>query len=79
MGKRLLRSVLVAAFSVGLTAGVLSGFASEKGDVRADTTWPAVAHTNVSAMDTTWPAVAQTKASAMDTTWPALPEDGVRS
>ncbi|GGS52570.1 hypothetical protein GCM10010206_12920 [Streptomyces cinerochromogenes] len=64
MGKRLLRSILVAAFSVVMTAGALGGLASEKADVRADTTWP---------------SVVAASATLSDTTWPVAPKDGVRS
>jgi len=39
MSKRLLRSVIVAAFSVVLTFGALSGSAVEKERVRADSSW----------------------------------------
>lgn len=57
MRKRMLRSVLVAAFSTVFIVGALSGFSDAKGDIRADTSWPAGADstTQVRAGDTTWP------------------------
>ncbi|MCD7440647.1 hypothetical protein [Streptomyces lincolnensis] len=42
MSKRLLRSVLVAAFSTVVAIGTLSGISGTKGDVEADSKWPAV-------------------------------------
>lgn len=42
MGTRMLRSVLVAAFSVVAIFGALSGQSDAKSDVRADSKWPAV-------------------------------------
>lgn len=39
MRKRMLRSVLVAAFSAVVAFGTLSGLSGTKGDVRADTVW----------------------------------------
>jgi hypothetical protein len=61
MGKKMLRSVLVVAFSAVVALGALSGLTGEKGDVRADTSWPAA------------PASAN---AADDTSWPVLPPDG---
>ncbi|MFD4598284.1 hypothetical protein ACFWPQ_09610 [Streptomyces sp. NPDC058464] len=58
MGKKMLRSVLVAAFSVVALSGVLSGLSDAKGDVRANTGWP----TTVEAINTGWPAVVATDA-----------------
>ncbi|BCM67828.1 hypothetical protein CFC35_21385 [Streptomyces sp. FBKL.4005] len=46
MGQRALRSILVATFSAVVALGVLSGHSGAKGDVRADTRWPAVAVTS---------------------------------
>ncbi|MET7289865.1 hypothetical protein [Streptomyces sp. NPDC005573] len=43
MHKKLLRSVLVAAFSVLVAVGASSGFAKVKQDVRADSAWPLIA------------------------------------
>ncbi|AYN40274.1 hypothetical protein D9753_16640 [Streptomyces dangxiongensis] len=57
MGKRLLRSILVAAFSVVAAAGALGGLTGEKSDARADTSWPSVATTTVVASDTSWPVI----------------------
>jgi hypothetical protein len=42
MRKRLLRSVLVAAFSVAVAFGALSGHSDDERDLRADTHWPSV-------------------------------------
>jgi hypothetical protein len=42
MRNRLLRSVLVAAFSVVAALGVLSGVSGAESEVRANTYWPAV-------------------------------------
>lgn len=63
MGKRLLRSVLVATFSVVMAFGALDGLSDAKGDVRADTSWPRAAE-NVEA------------AVPPDTSWPVAPIDG---
>jgi hypothetical protein len=43
MCSRMLRSVLVAAFSVAAALGVLGGFSDVKDDVRANSVWPSVA------------------------------------
>lgn len=56
MRKRMLRSVLVAAFSAVVAFGSLSGFSGAKGDVRADSAWSltassAAASNNVSVND----------------------------
>ena len=48
MRKRMLRSVLVAAFSAVVAFGTLSGLSGAKGDIRADSVWsltPATAAT----------------------------------
>ncbi|ARP70996.1 hypothetical protein LK07_15815 [Streptomyces pluripotens] len=39
MRKRMLRSVLVAAFSAVVAFGTLNGLSTAKSDVRADTQW----------------------------------------
>ncbi|MET7679163.1 hypothetical protein [Streptomyces sp. NPDC005423] len=39
MRKRMLRSVLVAAFSTVVAFGTLTGLSVEKGDIRADSAW----------------------------------------
>jgi hypothetical protein len=39
MRKRMLRSVLVAAFSAVVAFGSLGGFSGAKGDARADSSW----------------------------------------
>ncbi|MDX3587518.1 hypothetical protein [Streptomyces europaeiscabiei] len=62
MRKRMLRSVLVAAFSTVFIFGALGGLSDAKGDIRADTSWPAVAKST---------ALAQ----ALDTSWPVPPAD----
>ncbi|MFB7594604.1 hypothetical protein [Streptomyces sp. NPDC056160] len=43
MGNKLLRSVLVAAFSAVVALGALSGIHGAKSDVQANSTWPSVA------------------------------------
>lgn len=43
MSNKMLRSVLVAAFSAVVAFGALSGLSDGKGDARADSAWPAVA------------------------------------
>jgi hypothetical protein len=45
MRKRMLRSVLVAAFSAVVAFGSLSGLSGAKGDVRADSVWSLVTAT----------------------------------
>lgn len=52
MRKRMLRSVLVAAFSAVVALGALSGFSDAKEDVRANSSWPSVA-VNAEGADTT--------------------------
>ncbi|MFE7842762.1 hypothetical protein ACFU53_43875 [Streptomyces sp. NPDC057474] len=42
MGKRMLRSVLAAAFSAVVAFGALSGLSDAKGGVKADSVWPVV-------------------------------------
>ncbi|WP_107471025.1 hypothetical protein [Streptomyces monashensis] len=67
MRNRLLRSVLVAAFSAVAALGALSGFAAAgKSEVRANSTWPAVV---ASPANSTWPVAA---ASPANSTWPAV-------
>lgn len=43
MRNKMLRSVLVAAFSAMVAFGALGGFSGTKSDVRADSHWPAAA------------------------------------
>ncbi len=47
MRKRLLRSMLVAAFSVAVAFGVLSGHSDDERNLQADTHWPSVAVSSV--------------------------------
>ncbi|MFK4145691.1 hypothetical protein [Streptomyces sp. NPDC004065] len=49
MRNRLLRSVLVAAFSAVVALGALSGLSGAKSDVRANSTWPLVAENSATA------------------------------
>ncbi|MFE1455612.1 hypothetical protein ACFW7K_11500 [Streptomyces sp. NPDC058735] len=58
MRNKMLRSVLVAAFSavVALGVGVLSGFSDEEGGTRANTQWPAVIVSAAVADNTQWPS-----------------------
>jgi hypothetical protein len=43
MRNKMLRSVLVAAFSAVVALGALGGFSNVKEEVRANTVWPSVA------------------------------------
>lgn len=52
MRKRMLRSVLVAAFSAVVAFGALNGLSHAKGDVRADSRWSVVAATGEPVDDT---------------------------
>lgn len=52
MRKKMLRSVLVAAFSALVAVGALGGFSGEKSDARANTSWPIVV---IGEDDTSWP------------------------
>ncbi|GAB2735962.1 hypothetical protein GCM10027072_33570 [Streptomyces bullii] len=56
MRNRMLRSVLVAAFSAVVALGALSGFSDAKDDVRANTSWPSVAQTTYGVNNTSWPS-----------------------
>ena len=58
MRNRMLRSILVAAFSTVVAVGVLSGLPESKSD-RADSSWPSGAKTVTIAGDSSWPTVAQ--------------------
>jgi hypothetical protein len=62
MRKRMLRSVLVATFSVVVAFGTLNGLSDAKGDVRADSRWsvPGVA---------AGPAGEDAQASPADSIW----------
>ncbi|MGW3493878.1 hypothetical protein [Streptomyces sp. NPDC001020] len=64
MRKKMLRSVLVAAFSAVVAVGVWSGFSGAKGDTQANTSWPIVV-TGTNGTD--------------NTSWPILPADGAGS
>jgi hypothetical protein len=55
MSRKMLRSVLVAAFSAAAAVGLTVGFSGEKSDVRADTSWPVVAAHTAVPNDTSWP------------------------
>lgn len=65
MGKKMLRSVLVAAFSAGVVFGVVGGFSETKTDVRADSVWPPIIAKNTVMGDSVWAA------------GPAHPDDSV--
>ncbi len=57
MRNKMLRSVLVAAFSTVVALGVLSGFSDEERGTRANTQWPAAAASVEAATDNTqWPS-----------------------
>ena len=54
MRKRMLRSVLVAAFSAVVAFGAISGLAGTKGDDRADSTWGPSVVRAAEPGDSTW-------------------------
>jgi hypothetical protein len=56
MGNRLLRSVLVAAFSAVVAIGALGGFSDAKNDVRANSSWPSVAVGADVTSNSSWPS-----------------------
>lgn len=58
MRNKMLRSVLVAAFSAVVAIGTVSGLSGAKGDNRADSVWPLAPKDHVVA-DSVWPAVVQ--------------------
>lgn len=62
MRKKMLRSVLVAAFSAVVAFGALSDASIAKGDDRADSHWPAA-------------AIDPQAAGMPDSHWPAPPVD----
>ncbi|MGX4691203.1 hypothetical protein [Streptomyces sp. JNUCC 63] len=66
MSKRMLRSVLVAAFSAVMAITALVGLSGAKDDVRADSTWGVVAPGG--AKDSVGAAPAS-PAGADDSTW----------
>ncbi len=55
MRNRMLRSVLVAAFSAVVAVGTVHGLSGSKGDNRADSVWPIAPKEHVVA-DSVWPA-----------------------
>ena len=57
MGKKMLRSVLAVAFTAVVALGALSGLTGEKGDSRADPSWPAVVKSTAHVNDTSWPVM----------------------
>lgn len=59
MRNRMLRSILVAAFSTVVAFGVLSGLSETKSDSRADSSWPSKVQTVTTAQDSSWPANAK--------------------
>jgi hypothetical protein len=69
MRKRMLRSVLVAAFSTVVALGAVSGLTGAKGDTRADSAWP-VPGVDVRA-DSAWPIVVVSGPSADSGVGPA--------
>ncbi|MCX5332631.1 MULTISPECIES: hypothetical protein [unclassified Streptomyces] len=54
MQKKLLRSVLAAAFSAVMAFGALSGLSEAKGDVRADSAWRVAAQSEPQPEDSAW-------------------------
>ena len=63
MRNRMLRSILVAAFSAVMAFGALSGLSEAKSDSRADSTWPTSKPTVTIAGDSTWPTTAVVQVS----------------
>jgi len=57
MRNKMLRSILVAAFSAVVAVGALSGLSEAKSDSRADSSWPSAAPTVVIAGDSSWPVI----------------------
>jgi hypothetical protein len=55
MRNRMLRSVLVAAFSAVVTLGAIGGFTDAKDDIRANSSWPSVAVSTEGADNSSWP------------------------
>ncbi len=57
MRNRMLRSVLVVAFSAVAALGALSGFSDVKDDARANSSWPSVAVNSAhGAENSSWPS-----------------------
>lgn len=65
MSKKMLRWVLVAAFSAVLVFGALSGLSGADGDSRADSSWPPLTTHSVIAGD----SVTQSPNAPFDSTW----------
>jgi hypothetical protein len=65
MSKKMLRWVLVAAFSVVATFGAVGGLSGTDGDSRADSSWPPLTMHSVLADD----SVAQSSNGLFDSTW----------
>ena len=65
MRKKMLRWVLVAAFSAVATFGAVSGLSGTDGDSRADSTWPPLTSHSVVAGD----SVAQSSNGLFDSVW----------
>lgn len=72
MHKRMLRSALVAAFSVAVALGTLTGLAGTESDVRADSTWRTTAAAGVPG-DSTW--IVTAAAVPGDSTWVVTASD----
>ncbi|MGW7539674.1 hypothetical protein ACWGKQ_00915 [Streptomyces sp. NPDC054770] len=75
MSKKMLRSVLVAAFSAVALGGMLGGLSDAKVDVRANTGWP----NTVQAINTGWPSVVATDTADNSTTDGLVSTDGAGS
>jgi hypothetical protein len=56
MQKKLLRSVLAAAFSAVLAFGAVSGLSEAKGDIQADSAWRVAAASTPLPNDSAWKA-----------------------
>ncbi|MFC8198973.1 hypothetical protein ACFUTV_26795 [Streptomyces sp. NPDC057298] len=71
MRNKMLRSVLVAAFSAVVAFGALSGVSDVKGDAQADSYWPAVPVAAEAPGDSFWPKVTTASVAApADSFWP---------
>jgi hypothetical protein len=66
MRNRMLRSILVAAFSTVMAFGVLSGLSEAKSDLRADSSWPTQAQTVTIAKDSSWPVASEESGSGQE-------------
>jgi hypothetical protein len=69
MHKRMLRSVLAAAFSAAVAFGALGGLSGAQGDTAQDSTWQTTSVSAAGAGDSTW--IVTASAAPGDSTWVA--------